>query len=226
MQALRNFSLLRPARCALASLPPLAPLAARGARAGGAPPPPLLVRRLCAPAAPAAPAEAAAPASTEAAAVAVAEPHWKKYVGALRPSMTGRNRWERLQAAFDRCREGGEFVLEDEEPAQPGPCGAVMNTLRETGPMSTGPLLTAVEERYPGVITSKRRFKQLLKTSLSNHVMKIRSGERQLRGKGGHEGRMVAGFKDTWAIRRPGQVRQWAARRGRVGRGKSYGHHA
>ena len=76
-----------------------------------------------------------------------------KYVGALRPSMTGRNRWERLQAAFDRCREGGEFVLEDEVPGQPGPCGAVMNTLRETGPEKTA----ATRSMAPAAWTARRR---------------------------------------------------------------------
>ena len=62
--------------------------------------------------------------------------------------------------------------------------------------------------------------------SLGNHLMKIRSGERQLRGKGGNEGRVVRSFKDTWAVRRSGQVRPWVARKGRAARGKPFGHHA
>ena len=103
--------------------------------------------------------------------------------------------------ALAQAAAGGEFALPKPEPrTMPGPCGAVMNVLTETGPLLTSELFDKVEARYPGVVGSKTHLKQhILKRALVNKLMKVK-----LPG---------SKHKDRWAIRRPEQIRMRIARR-------------
>ena len=96
--------------------------------------------------------------------------------------------------------EGKPFEVPKPEPRTvPGPCGAVMNVLRERGPLKTDELFDAVEARYPGVVRSKTHLKQkILKSALVNKVMKVKLPD--------------ADRKNRWAVRRPGQIRMRIAR--------------
>jgi hypothetical protein len=118
----------------------------------------------------------------------------------LRPIFSRRERRGRLIAALEACRRGEPFDLKKAQPSvTPGPAGAVMNVLRDFGPMKTGPLYDAAEERYPGVLRSKTFLKkEILEKALANKLMKIRPDD--------------SNFKDTWTIRRPGQIRMRIAR--------------
>lgn len=117
------------------------------------------------------------------------------------PSFSRRDRRERLMQALEACARGEEFQLpKPEAPAMPGPVGATMNVLREHGPLKLQALFDTVNERYPGLLTSKSKFKRsiLKRAPLNNHLMKVRVGD--------------AVFKDSFAIRRSGQIRTAAAR--------------
>jgi len=156
----------------------LAPAASSGSRC-------LPVRRLCASASPSA-QELDAPPS------AVAE--------ALRPSFSRSARRQRLQEALAAAAEGKPFEIPEPKPQTvPGPCGAVMNVLKENRPLTSAELFAAVEEKYPGVVKSKTHLKQkIMKVALVNKVMKVR----------------VAGadVQDRWCIKRKGQTRMRIAR--------------
>jgi hypothetical protein len=86
------------------------------------------------------------------------------------PLFSRRARRERLQAALDVARAGGEFVLPEAQPsAQPGPCGAVMTILRDVGPKTSSELWELLQERFPGVIRYKRNMKRdVLMAALKN----------------------------------------------------------
>ena len=116
------------------------------------------------------------------------------------PSFTRRAKRERLQQALAACAEGHPFEMPKAQlRAVPGPGGAVMNVLRELGPIRTDPLYDAVQERYPGVLRSKRHLKKMiLERTLVNSVQKIRHGG--------------SDFKDHWAVRYVGQTRMRIAR--------------
>lgn len=116
------------------------------------------------------------------------------------PSYSRRARRERLQEALASAAGGGEFVVPTAEPqVMPGACGAVLNVLREGGPLKTQELFDAVEARYPGVVRSKTHLKQkILKSALVNKVMKVKLPD--------------ADRKNRWAVRRPGQIRMRIAR--------------
>ena len=93
----------------------------------------------------------------------------------------------------------------------PGPCGAVMNILREKGEpgLTLQQLMQEVEARgyVPDVIKSKSYLKNnILYSALVNKLMKVRP-----------EG---SKFKDHWSIRRKGQVRMGRARFGDVRPGR------
>jgi len=86
------------------------------------------------------------------------------------PLFSRRARRERLQAALDVARAGGEFVFPVAQPStQPGPCGAVMTILRDTGPKTSSELWELLQERFPGVIQHKRNMKRdVLMAALKN----------------------------------------------------------
>jgi hypothetical protein len=119
-----------------------------------------------------------------------------------RPSYSRSTRRARLQAALEAAKQGGEFVLpKPEDRPLPGPCGAVMNVLRESGPLTTGELFDAVEARYAGVLRSKRYLKaNILQDALVKQVIKVRLDETHR-------------FKDRWSVRRKGQIRMAIGRR-------------
>ncbi|KAL1522470.1 hypothetical protein AB1Y20_017458 [Prymnesium parvum] len=108
------------------------------------------------------------------------------------------SRWarrERLHAALSLAASGEEFRL---PPAKivdvPGPCGAVMNTLRRTGPVTTRELWDSLSERYPGVVATKNHLKlRILQDALKNKLMKVRMNGSQ--------------FKKYWTFRKPKQIR-------------------
>ena len=130
-----------------------------------------------------------------------------------------------------------------------GVVGAVMNVLRESGPLKTEELFDAVKERYPGAAAKlEKSGRHLIATRgghelhrrkkgaspaivglenvcdypLRNQLMKSRSRSKSESQKPGYSG------KDMWAVRRKGQVRRWHARSHKFnpGRGRIYGHHA
>jgi len=108
-----------------------------------------------------------------------------------------------LQQALAASMQGEPFAVPKPEARNmPGPCGAVMNVLRERGPMRTQALFDAVQEQYPGVLRSKTHLKQkILKSALVNQLMKVQMPD--------------ADVKDRWAIRRDGQIRMRIAREGK-----------
>jgi len=115
-----------------------------------------------------------------------------------------RSKWavrERLGAALERARQGGEFYVEAPQPRDvPGPVFAVMSTLTERGPLTSKELYEAVEAQWPGVLKSPNHLKRnIMQSALVNQVMKIR-----------HNGSQ---FKEYWVPRRPGQIRMTIARR-------------
>ena len=125
---------------------------------------------------------------------------------AFAASFSRRARAERLRRALDSARAGGEFVMPLPEPATlPGPCGAVMNVLRDTGMQTTNRLYELVQDRYPGVVPHKKHLKRrVLMDALRNKVIKVRATPE-------------ARFKDHWAVRRHGQIRAASSRRKRWG---------
>ena len=177
---------------------------------------------------------------------------------ASRPSMTAHARWLRMDAALKIVAAEGCSLEEAEarvwekaveQKTEPGVVGAVMNVLRERGPLKTEELFAALKENHPGAaaqveksgthLIATRGGHQLHKRKggaspatiglenicdypLRNQLMKIRSrptSERKLSGYAG---------KDTWAVRKSGQVRRWHARSHKFypNRGRIYGHHA
>lgn len=116
------------------------------------------------------------------------------------PSFSRRARRERLKSALSEAALGNEFVIpEPELRDSPGPCGAVMNVLTESSPLTTSEIFEAVEARYPGVLRSKTHLKQhILKKALVNKLMKVQVED--------------ARFKDRWQLRKPGQIRMRIAR--------------
>ena len=118
-----------------------------------------------------------------------------------RPSYSRAARRARLNQALDAAREGDEFEVPTPAPTEmPGPCGAVMNVLRETGPIKVADLYRTVEERYPGAVKSRTHMKRsILMGALVNKVMMVRPDEHSR-------------FKDHWAVRKRGQVRMALAR--------------
>ena len=177
---------------------------------------------------------------------------------ATRPSMTAHARWLRMDAALkivaaEGCslEEAETRVMEKavEEKTEPGVVGAVMNVLRERGPLKTEDLFVALKASYPGAAAQvEKRGTHLIATRgghalhkrkggassatiglenicdypLRNQLMKIRSRPTSDRKLSGYEG------KDTWAVRKSGQVRRWHARSHKFfpNRGRIYGHHA
>ena len=97
--------------------------------------------------------------------------------------------------------EGGEFEIPKAEPqAIPGPCGAVMNVLRKSGPLKTQELYDAVEAEYPGAVRSKTHLKQkILKSALVHKVLKVQLPD--------------ANVKNRWTLRPKGVERMKTARR-------------
>jgi len=97
------------------------------------------------------------------------------------PSYSRRARRERLHAALDVCRAGGEFVIPEALPqTMPGPCGAIMTVLRDVGPKTAKDLWKLVSERFPGVIPHKHHMKaDILKKALKNKVRRICFAARQ-----------------------------------------------
>lgn len=189
-------------------------------------------------------------------------PQIKAHLGlekhASRPSMTAHARWLRMDAALKIVAAEGCSLEEAEarvwektveEKTEPGVVGAVMNVLRERGPLKTEELFDAIKERYPGAaakleksgahLIATRGGHQLHKRKggaspaivglenvcdypLRNQLMKIRSRPKSESQQSGYAG------KDMWAVRRKGQVRRWHARSHKFnpGRGRIYGHHA
>lgn len=120
------------------------------------------------------------------------------------PSYSRWARRERLLEALANCAEGEEFKLPPPQPRTlPGPCGAVMNVLRDNtkGPLKTAEIFAECEERYPGALRSKAHLKQkILMRALKNKVLKAR-----LPG---------APHLDRWTLRDPGETRsRFALRR-------------
>ena len=210
-------------------------------------------RLLCAQAQPAQSGEA-----DEASPPASVKAHYGLARFASRPSMTAHAKWMRMDAALKIVAAEGCSLEEAEarvwekaveQKTEPGVVGAVMNVLRERGPLKTEELFVALKESYPGAaaqveksgahLIATRGGHQLHKLKggaspaiiglenvcdypLRNQLMKIRSrptSERKLSGYAG---------KDTWAVRKKGQVRRWHARSHKFfpDRGRIYGHHA
>lgn len=94
---------------------------------------------------------------------------------APRPSYSRAARRERLLAALELAKAGEEFELPKAQPVEiPGPCGAVMNLLRERGPLTTEAMWAALEERYPGVVKSRQHLEdQVLGEHLRNKLIKV-----------------------------------------------------
>lgn len=117
------------------------------------------------------------------------------------PNYSRRSRRERLQRALAAAAEGGEFEIPKAEPqAIPGPCGAVMNVLRKSGPLKTQELYDAVEAEYPGAVRSKTHLKQkILKSALVHKVLKVQLPD--------------ANVKNRWTLRPKGVERMKTARR-------------
>ena len=113
------------------------------------------------------------------------------------------SRKARLLAALEVARTGGEFVVKPLEPSTvPGPCFAVMSTLKDKGPLQTKELFAAVEEKYPGALKSVNHLKQkVLKSALVNKVMRVRQNG--------------SIHKIYWSPRKKGQIRMTIARRAR-----------
>ena len=79
--------------------------------------------------------------------------------------------------------------------ALPGPCGAVMNVLRKSGPLKTQELFDAVEAEYPGAVRSKTHLKQkILKSALVHKVLKVQLPD--------------ANVKNRWKLRPKGEERR------------------
>lgn len=116
------------------------------------------------------------------------------------PDYSRAARRSRLLEALDACRLGHPFEIPKPQPRDnPGACGAVINAIKASGPMKTQPLFDAVEAAYPGLLKSKTFLKkEILEKALVNQLMKVRVDG--------------SSFKDSWAIRRSGQVRMRIAR--------------
>ena len=84
----------------------------------------------------------------------------------------------------------------------PGPCGAVMNVLRDSPfPLKTAEILAAVQERYPGVIQNKTHLKRgVLMDALVHKLMRV-----ALDGRGT--------YRDRWRLREKGEIRMAMARK-------------
>ena len=131
------------------------------------------------------------------------------------PLLSRSARRARREAALKAMLEDPTQPYDPEALAEPrtmpGPCGAVMNILREKGEpgLTLQQLMQEVEARgyVPEVIKSKSYLKNnILYSALVNKLMKVRP-----------EG---SKFKDHWSIRRPGQVRMGRARFGDVRPGR------
>ena len=131
------------------------------------------------------------------------------------PLLSRSARRARREAALKAMLEDPTQPYDPEALAEPrtmpGPCGAVMNILREKGEpgLTLQQLMQEVEARgyVPDVIKSKSYLKNnILYSALVNKLMKVRP-----------EG---SKFKDHWSIRRPGQVRMGRARFGDVRPGR------
>lgn len=120
-----------------------------------------------------------------------------------RPLFSRAARRERLMAALSRAAEGQAFeVAKAEDSAMPGPCGAVMNVLKESPvPLKTDEILAACEERYPGVIKDKTHLKRsILMDALVHKLMRV-----ALDGRGS--------FRNRWRLRRKGELRMAMSRK-------------
>jgi len=109
-----------------------------------------------------------------------------------------------LHAALERARLGEEFRVEAPQPREvPGPCHAVMLTLKEHGePMRSRELYDAIEAKWPGVLRSLNHLKRnVMQSALVNQVMKVRHNESQ--------------YKEYWSPRKQRQIRMTIARRER-----------
>ena len=181
-----------------------------------------------------------------------------------RPSMTARARWLRMEAALKIVAAEGCELEEAErrvweqatrETTEPGVVGAVMSVLREQGPLQSAPLYEAIAAKYPRAAAELGRvgrtvliqegthrngkrvrrgdaiagLEKICDYPLRNKLMKVRSRPKSEAKQPGYAG------KDSWALRRRGQVRRWHARQrmspdGKVvfnrARGRIYGHHA
>ena len=170
------------------------PAVASAARAAPLPCMPLhrLTRSLCA--APAPPTGAASTPDTAVEDMMQLSMDWSR-----------RGRRARMEAALDACRRGEPFVFPDPEARTgPGPVGAVVNLLRENGPLNFHRLHEMLEERHPGLVRSKRHLKRdILMVALVHKVMKVKSPGAEFEG----------AKKDAWALRDAGQVRMRMARR-------------
>ncbi|KAL3922750.1 MAG: hypothetical protein SGPRY_004450 [Prymnesium sp.] len=126
-----------------------------------------------------------------------------------RPSYSRAARRERLLAALELAKAGEEFELPKAQPVEiPGPCGAVMNLLRERGPLTTEAMWAALEERYPGVVKSRQHLEdQVLGEHLRNKLIKVSPLCHALIVK--IEGSLS---KDHWSFRKAKQPRMKSAR--------------
>ena len=111
-----------------------------------------------------------------------------------------RSRAKRLKQALEACARGEEFHMPEPELVDmPGPCGAVMQVLEDRGPLQFEPLFQEINERYPGVLSTPEKFKQkILLGALVHKLMLVRHGD--------------SIYKDSWALKKPGQIRMSAAR--------------
>ena len=138
-----------------------------------------------------------------------------------------------------------------ERKTEPGVVGAMINLLREHGPLKTDELFDALKASYPkaareveksgargihkkggrqvhkrerpnGSSDASKGIVHICDYPLRNKLMKIRSRPTTERKQSDYAG------KDTWAIRNKGQVRRWHARSHKFNpkRGRIYGHHA
>lgn len=153
---------------------------------------PTLLRQLCSP---------SPSASTAGTSISAAEGIGNSsYTSGFRPNHSSRSRRARLEFALDACRRGEPFEVPETLPTETiGAASATLETLKETGPLKFHDLYAAVNEKFPGVLSSKHSFKvDILKGAIVSQLMKVRVGD--------------AVFKDSWAIRRPGQIRMKIAR--------------
>ena len=113
---------------------------------------------------------------------------------AFPPNFSRRSRRQRYQQAVQDAVNGNPFQLpQAQRQPMPGPVGAVMNVLRDTGAKTTYDLFDIVNQRYPGVLRSVTHLREkILKNALCNKVIKVRASP-------------DSQFKDHWAIRRRGQ---------------------
>jgi len=113
---------------------------------------------------------------------------------------SGGEKSRRLNAAWDACRRGEPFEMPDPPLALfPGPCGAVMNILRDVGPCTVLRLWDLCQTRYPGVVKSKVHLRdEILQRRLVHKLMRVRANG--------------SDCKDHWSFRKKGQIRMAIAR--------------